>query len=64
MFETSLWRGRRAIPQEYAASCCGSRSPKKLFGIHDPGFEFPNSLIGREQFSCFPRAGGMIGRKS
>jgi hypothetical protein len=50
MFETSLWRGRRAIPQEYAASCCGSRSPKKLFGIHDPGFEFPNSLVGREQF--------------
>jgi hypothetical protein len=29
-----------------------------------PEFEFPNSLIGREQFSCFPRAGGMIGRKS
>ena len=35
MFETSLW-ARPSIPQEYAASCSGSRSRKKFFD-HDPG---------------------------
>src|SRR4029077_3066764 len=28
----------------------------KNSSIMTPEFEFPNSLIGREQFSCFPRA--------
>ena len=51
MFATRLWRGR-AIPQGYAASCCGSRSRKTL--LMTPEFEFPNSLIGREQFPQVP----------
>ena len=49
MFETRLWRGRRAIPQDMRRPAAEAAHAKNS-SIMTPEFEFPNSLIGRERF--------------
>jgi len=49
MFETRLWRGRRAIPQRNMRRPAAEAAHAKNSSIMTPEFEFPNSLIGRER---------------
>jgi hypothetical protein len=47
MCETSLWR---AIPRNDMRRPAAEAAHAKNSSIMTPEFEFPNSLIGREQF--------------